>query len=105
MSTEPYDVDDLGALIGEGLEEALAWQRGEITLPVLNVPDDYGARIRAMRKRLGVKSRAAFAEAFGVPEKTLQNWEQGRTTPDPTARAFLRVIEANPDAVREALKT
>lgn len=98
-----YDVEDLGALIEEGLNEALAWKRGEIALPVYNVPDDYGQRIRAMRKRLGVKSRAAFAEAFGVPEKTLQNWEQGRTTPDPTARAYLRVIEADPEAVRKAL--
>mgnify|MGYP006281131583 CR=1 FL=1 len=100
---DEYDVEDLGALIEEGLNEALAWRRGEITLPVYNVPPDYGKRIRAMRKRLGVKSRAAFAEAFGVPEKTLQNWEQGRTTPDPTARAYLRVIEADPDAVRRAL--
>ncbi len=71
------------------MNEALAWKRGEIALPVYNVPDDYGARIRAMRKRPGVKSRAAFAEAFGAPEKTLQNWEQGRTTPAPTARAYL----------------
>lgn len=76
---DEYDVEDLGALIEEGLNEALAWRRGEITLPVHNVPPDYGKRIRAMRKRLGVKSRAAFAEAFGVPGKTLQNWEQGRT--------------------------
>ena len=66
---DEYDVEDLGALIEEGLNEALAWRRGEITLPVYNVPPDYGKRIRAMRKRLGVKSRAAFAEAFGVPEK------------------------------------
>lgn len=87
----------------EGLEEALAWQRGEIALPVINVPDDYPARIRALRKRLGYKSRGAFEDAFAIPAKTLQNWEQGRTTPDPTARAYLRVIEAAPDAVRRAL--
>ena len=103
--SEGPDVDSLGDLIREGLEEALAWRRGEIALPVYAIPEDYGPRIKAMRRRLGCRSRAAFAEAFGVPEKTLQNWEQGRTIPDPTARAYLRVIEANPDAVRKALKT
>jgi len=95
--------DAIGNEIIEGLEEALAWKQGKITLPVINVPDDFGARIRAMRKAMGIKSRKAFEEAFGVPAKTLQNWEQGRSMPDQTARAFLRVIEADPDIVRRAV--
>lgn len=31
----------------EALEEALAWTKGEIALPVLNVPDDYPVGIRS----------------------------------------------------------
>lgn len=66
---DDYDVEDLGVLIEDVLNQALAWRRGEVTLPVHNVPSDYAKRMRAMRKRLGVKSRAAFAEAIGVPKK------------------------------------
>jgi len=34
----------------------------------------------------------------------LQDWEQERRQPEDVARAYLRVIERNPDAVRAALK-
>jgi putative transcriptional regulator len=33
----------------------------------------------------------------------VQNWEQGRRRPEGAARALLKVIEHEPDAVRRAL--
>jgi putative transcriptional regulator len=35
--------------------------------------------------------------------RALQDWERGRREPEEIARAYLRVIERNPDAVRAAL--
>jgi putative transcriptional regulator len=57
----------------------------------------------AARRRLGL-SQAAFAERFHINLRTLQDWEQARRVPDKVARAYLRVIERNPDAVAAALQ-
>lgn len=55
------------------------------------------------RKRLGL-SQAAFARRFQLNLRTLQDWEQGRRAPEEIARAYLRVIERNPDVVAAALE-
>ena len=98
------DEFNFGEELIAGLEDAVRWKNGEIALPVINVTPDYGARIRALRKKLGYRSRAAFEKAYAIPAKTLQNWEQGRGAPDQAARAYLRAIEADPDGVRRALE-
>lgn len=36
--------------------------------------------IREMRKSLGL-SQSEYAAKFGMSKRTLENWEQGRTTP------------------------
>ena len=57
-----------------------------------------------LRRRLRL-SQGAFADLFGIPLGTVKDWEQGRRQPDAPARAYLRVIARDPDAVRRALKT
>jgi putative transcriptional regulator len=59
--------------------------------------------LTALRKRLGL-SQVEFAGQFKLNLRTLQDWEQGRREPEEIARTYLRVIERNPDAVREALE-
>lgn len=49
------------------------------------------------------KSQAQFAYMIGVSIDTLQNWEQGRRKPVGPALALLKVAEAAPDVVLEAL--
>jgi len=56
----------------------------------------------AIRTRLGL-SRGEFAARFGFKLDALQNWEQGRRRPDGAARASLRVIERESEAVLRAL--
>jgi putative transcriptional regulator len=46
-----------------------------------------------------------FAEQFAIPIGTLRDWEQRRKEPDAAARAYLRVIAAEPDMVRRVLGT
>ena len=60
------------------------------------------ADVRRIRIDLGL-SQAEFAFMIGVSIATLQNWEQGRRTPDGPARALLRVAAKHPEAVKEAL--
>ena len=81
-------------------EQALAFAKGEDTDCVVHIPDEIDtARIRA---KIGMSQRR-FAEYFGVKVRTIQEWEQGRVVPSVAARAFLTVIDREPDAVRRAL--
>jgi putative transcriptional regulator len=56
-----------------------------------------------IRKRLGMSQRQ-FAEAIHVPIATLQNWEQGRTLMDPSARALMTILAREPQAALRALR-
>jgi putative transcriptional regulator len=55
-----------------------------------------------IRKRLGMSQRR-FAETIHVPVATLQNWEQGRTLMDPSARALMTILAREPQAALRAL--
>jgi len=57
-----------------------------------------------LRWKLGL-SQEEFATRFQIPIGTLRDWEQGRVEPDRPARAYLKAIAGNPDAVRKALKS
>ncbi|AOG03553.1 NadS family protein [Bosea sp. RAC05] len=59
--------------------------------------------VAAIRKKLGL-SQEAFARKFGLSPATLRDWEQGRRSPDRTARALLKVIDHAPDTVERAQK-
>lgn len=59
--------------------------------------------IKSMREHLGL-SQAQFAHLLGISAATLQNWEQGRRSPEGPARALLRVVESHPEAVLDALR-
>ncbi len=59
--------------------------------------------IKKIRSKLQ-KSQSEFALMIGVSVSTLQNWEQGRRTPEGPARALLKVALENPTAVAKALE-
>jgi putative transcriptional regulator len=60
--------------------------------------------VAAIRKRLKL-SQDKFAAKFGLSAATVRDWEQGRRSPDGTARTLLKVIEKRPEAVVAALET
>jgi putative transcriptional regulator len=93
---------DLGREVEEALNEVLAHVRGEAALATRVVDDPSKARIVAVRKKLGL-SRRQFAERYHLDPRTVQEWEQGRRTPDQAARVLLTVIEREPEAVERAL--
>ncbi len=89
-----------GESILRGAREALDYARGEREGFVAHVPE--AIDVKAIRRRTGL-SQAKFATQFGFSIDALRNWEQGRRQPDLTARAFLLVIEQEPDMVRRVL--
>lgn len=59
-------------------------------------------RVKIIRRALQL-TQEEFALRYLIPLGTLRDWEQGRSEPDQTARAYLKVIAADPHAVQRAL--
>lgn len=92
----------VGKRIIEGLEEALAWSKGEgvpVRVTQVQVPE---VDVSAVRRRMGL-SQTQFALKFGFPPATLRNWEQGRVRPDTPTRVLLAVIAKHPESVEDVL--
>ncbi|MGV3548447.1 helix-turn-helix domain-containing protein [Rhizobium sp.] len=60
-------------------------------------------QVKVIRRALSL-SQEEFSARFHIPLGTLRDWEQGRKDPDAAARAYLKVIGRNPQAVSEALE-
>jgi len=58
---------------------------------------------KIIRRALNL-SQEEFAAQFQIAIGTLRDWEQNRAEPDGAAKAYLKVIAREPDAVRRALK-
>ena len=89
-----------GESILRGAREALDYARGEDDGFVAHVPDQID--VRAIRRKVGL-SQSKFASQYGFGLDAVRNWEQGRRNPDVSARAFLMVINQEPEAVQRAL--
>lgn len=93
----------IGERIIEGLEQAIAWTKGEndrVRVTLVHVPE---VDVREIRTKMRL-SQAQFATKFGVPPATLKNWEQGRSRPDAPTRVLLAVIAKHPEAVEDVLR-
>ncbi|WP_292753733.1 helix-turn-helix domain-containing protein [Nostoc sp. NMS4] len=61
------------------------------------------SRVKIIRRALRL-TQEEFAARYHIPLGTLRDWEQGRSEPDQTAKAYLKVIAANPEAIYQALQ-
>ena len=61
-----------------------------------------GRRIRQLRTKLGL-SQEAFANTYGIPLANIRQYEIGRHMPPPAVRAYLTVIEAEPERAAKAM--
>ena len=89
--------------VKQGLEEALAFARGETdgaTAHQIELPDIDVARIR---RQTGL-SQGEFARSIGVAKGTLLNWEHGRRRPTGPAQVLLALISKRPSVVQELLR-
>jgi putative transcriptional regulator len=91
-----------GSRILKSARQALAYAQGKAD------PSHYGVHVpealdvKAIRSKIGM-SQEDFARHFGVSKRTVQDWEQQRRRPSGPSRAFLVVIDREPEAVRRAL--
>ncbi len=92
----------------EGFTALESARKGKITLrhhavekkPTLSVSPE---ELLNLRERLHL-SRTVFARYLRTNERTLENWEQGRASPNAQAAILIRMVERYPDTV-ERLST
>jgi putative transcriptional regulator len=89
--------------IRQGLEEALAYARGEADKSKYRVHVPRRIDVRAIRTKLGL-TQEEFALRFGFSVNTLRHWEQGTRQPEGPSRAYLIVIDRAPKTVQKALR-
>jgi putative transcriptional regulator len=89
--------------IRRGLEQALAYARGEAKESAYRVHVPREIDVRAIRSKLGM-TQEEFAARFGFSVNTLRHWEQGKRQPEGATRAYLLVIKRAPKAVQKALE-
>jgi putative transcriptional regulator len=83
-----------------GAKEILAHVEGRKRLKEYTLPAPID--VKGIRAKVGM-SQTQFAETFCLNRRTLQQWEQGKASPDLAVRAYLTVIERSPDLVKAAL--
>lgn len=86
----------------EAAEEMLAHARGEIELPTYYYTVPEAVDVKEIRNNLHL-TQEQFAHFIGASVHAVRHWENGRRTPDGTARTLLHVLQRNPRAVLDAL--
>jgi putative transcriptional regulator len=92
----------LGKKLIAAAHEGIAIARGEADPSTYRLHIPAQIDMRAMRRRLGM-TQEAFALRYGLSIARVRDWEQGRSSPDGAVRAYLMVIEREPEAVERAL--
>ena len=89
-----------GSRLLNSARQAAAIARGEVEPARLYVPAEID--VKAIRTRVGV-SQDDFASEFGFTVNQIRDWEQNRTRPLGGVRAYLLLIDQQPDVVRRLL--
>ena len=80
--------------------EMRAIARGETEPARIHVPPDVD--VKAVRRKLDL-SQEAFASEFSFSIAQIKDWEQGRSRPLDSNRAYLLLIDRRPGIVRKIL--
>ena len=92
----------LGKRLIQSAKEARKIVRGEADAKSYKMHIPAAIDVRAVRVRLKM-TQEEFAVRYGLTLARVRDWEQGRSSPDSAARAYLTVIEREPKAAARAL--
>jgi len=92
----------LGKRLIQSAKEARKIARGEADAKSYRMHIPAEIDVRAVRVKLKM-TQEEVAVRYGLTLARVRDWEQGRSSPDSAARAYLTVIEREPKAVARAL--
>lgn len=94
----------IGKKVLDSIQEMVEYEQGlKTSVRSSSVTIDDEADVRAIREALNL-SQQKFADLYGLPVATLQNWESGRRKPELAAKLLLKVIAESPDVVAKAIR-
>jgi len=94
----------IGKKVLSALHEIIEHEQGLKTkVRVSTVRIDDEVDVRAIREAMDL-SQQKFADLYGLPVATVQNWESGRRKPELAAKLLLKVIRKSPDVVATAIR-
>ena len=94
----------LGKKLIAAAEQGVAIARGNADPATYRLHVPAKIDVGAMRRKLGM-TQEEFALKHGLTLARVRDWERKWSTPDSAARAYLKVIEKEPEAVERALAT
>mgnify|MGYP001036182182 CR=1 FL=1 len=89
---------NIGAEILDGINEIKEYKKGKLQLKTTHLAEPSPPEVIRSKLKL---SQSAFAGLLGVSTRTLQDWEQGRRSPQGPAIALLRIAEQHPEVFSE----
>jgi putative transcriptional regulator len=92
----------LGKRLIAAADQGIAIVRGEADPSTYRVHVPAEINVKKVRQKLGM-TQVVFSLRYGLPLASVRDWEQNRNTPTGPVRAYLRVIEKEPEAVERAL--
>ena len=94
----------IGKKILDSIQEMIAYEQGiKTNARVSTIVIDDDIDVRSIRESLKL-SQQKFADLYGLPVATVQNWESGRRKPELAAKLLLKVISVNPDVVAKTIR-
>ena len=88
----------VGQEIFDGLRDIKNHKKGKLEVRDAELSEPSEPKV--IREKLEL-SQSAFAGLLGVSMRTLQDWEQGRRSPQGPAMALLRIAEQHPEVFTE----
>lgn len=96
------NVDLFGGIMA-GLEEALEYEKGKASAETFarkrSLPD---VDVASVRNSLNMTQKT-FASMLGVSKRTVEVWQCGKSTPTPTAKKLIYLIETDNSLVNKLL--
>jgi putative transcriptional regulator len=96
------EMSTLGKRLIKAAKEGRAIAQGKADSETYKVFVPETIDVKSIRAKTGL-TQQEFSLRFALSLPSLRDWEQGRFSPDPTARAYLTVIDRDPEAVEKAL--
>ena len=73
------------------------------TVKIKAAPKLSAGELTALREKMNL-SRALFARYLRTNPRTIENWEQGRASPNAQAALLIRMVQRYPDTVERLAK-
>ena len=94
---------DLFAELTTSLNEAKQHSKGKLTLKTHTI-ENFEALMIAPNEILSIRetfnmSRGVFAKYLHTSVRTLENWEQGRSSPNGQAVTLLKLVKSHPETL------